>query len=309
MLSLGLATSYAPVLFRDTAEWPKFHEWLTKGAPKPLELAQETPEVLQQQRGRIQAGLSALRQRLGALRPDLVVLLASDTGRVFTGVQVPQLCTYLGEEISGSTRVAELGEKADADVVKLRCAPQVSNFLQQELVEKGFDMNYSKTLRPLGQADYGTTPAFVEPARALLPSLEVPVVPIYVNCSVPPMSNGERCYAFGRALAEILGERPEKIALLAAGGLNHDYHGPRAGWVDAPLDQWVLNRVSRGKGAELKWLFEVDSDTLRGGSAHVRLWAVLAGAFEALRSKATVVDYFPSYTAGIGIGFAYWPVN
>ena len=179
MLGLGLACSYAPAMFRDAAQWPKLHAWLTEGAPQPPQLADETPEVIQQYVARIAAGFAALRQRLEEYRPDALVMLASDTGRVFTGVQVPQLATFLGEEIWGSTQLAELGEVAEDDIVRLRCATTVAAFTHQELVERGFDLNYSKVLRPLGQPEYGTSVGFVAPARRLMPKLDTPVVPVY----------------------------------------------------------------------------------------------------------------------------------
>lgn len=308
MLELGIALSYAPSIYRDAAEWPKIHQWLTEGAPRPPELAQETPEVLQRLKERADAGLRALRLQLEQTRPDAVIMLASDTGRVFSGIQVPQLSTFLGDEIWGSTRLAELGEPADADIVRLRCAPDLAAFVHRELVLRGFDMNYSKELRPLGQPDYGTAAAFVEPGRALLSGLDVPIVPIYVNSQIWPAPSGHRCYALGRALAEILDERPERVALVASGGLSQDYRGPRAGWIDHPLDRWVLDQLVRGKATELQTLFDLDSDSLRGGTGQIRLWIVVAGACEALGARARTVDYFPAYTAATGIGFVYWPI-
>lgn len=309
MLGLGLAVSYAPAMFRQAAEWPHIHHWLTGSAPQPLELSQETGDVVGQHITRIDAGFAALRQRVEGFRPDAVVMLASDTGRLFTRVQIPQFWTYLGEESWGSTRLAELGEKAEEDIVRLRCASELAHFLQREMVEQGFDPNYGKTLRPLGQPDFGMTAALVETARRLMPDLNTPVVPVYVNSQTAPAPSGHRCYAFGTALAQVLGDRTERIALVACGGLSHDHHGPRAGWIDVPFDQWVLDKLSRGKGKVLCPMFDLDSDTLRGGSAEVRLWIIAAGACEALGGKAVVVDYIPAYSAATGIAFAHWPLR
>ena len=308
MLGLGLAASYVPSMFRDAGEWAKVHKWLTGDAPQPPELAEETPEVVKQQVSRIQAGYADLRKRLEQLKPDALVVLASDTGRMFTQVQVPQFCTYLGDEIWGSSRLAELGEPADGDIIRLRCAPDLATFIQRELVFHAFDMSYSKTMNPMGQPEYGAPSALVEPVRLLTANLDIPVVPILVNSMVPPAPSGHRCYAFGRALAEILSERSERIALLASGGLSHDHHGPRAGWVDYLLDDWALENLTRGKGTLLQPMFDLESDTLQGGSAQLRLWTIVAGACETLGAKATVVDYFPSYSAATGIAFVHWPL-
>ena len=53
-------------------------------------------------------------------------------------------------------------------------------------------------------------------------------------------------------------------------------------------------------------MFDLESDALRGGSAQVRLWIIVAAAFESLGISATVFDYFPSHSAATGIGFAGW---
>jgi len=306
MLVLGLASSYSPAMFREAPEWPKIHDWLTGNAPQPLEFGRETPEILQQHAQRIHAGFEILRKKLEESKPDALLMLAADSGRVFTRVQIPQFATYLGEEIWGSTRFAELGEKAEDDIVRLRCASKLASFLHKELVYGGFDLNYGKTLRPLGQPEFGAPPAFVCPARLLMSELDIPVIPIYVNAHAAPAPSGHRCYALGAAIADILQERPERIAIFACGGLSHDHHGPRAGWIDTPLDQWVLEQLARGKGSRLKAMFNLDSDALCGGAAEVRLWIVTGAACEALKAGATVVDYLPAYTAATGIGFAYW---
>jgi protocatechuate 4,5-dioxygenase beta chain len=296
-------------MYRDAQEWPALHTWLTAGAPQPLELARETAEIVLQQAARVRAALAAMHQRLQDYRPDVVVILASVTERVFTGVQIPQLSTFLGDEIWGSTRFAELQEVAEDDIIRLPCAPELASFVQRELVRNGFDMSYSKVFRPLGQPEYGASPAFVAAARALQPALDVPVVPIYVNTRLQPAPNGRRCYAFGHTLADILSERTERVALLASGGLSHDHHGPRAGWIDEPLDRWLLDQLCRGKTAAAQSMFDLESDVLQGGAAEVRLWLAAAGAAESLGGKATVVDYFPSYTAATGLGFVYWDLQ
>lgn len=308
MLSVGLAASYAPSMFRQASEWPRIHRALTHDVPQPVGLAAETPSVVQEHIDRIHAGFAAMRAQIEAASVDALVMLGSDNGRVFTGVQIPQFCTYLGEEIWGSTRLAELGEKPE-DIVRLRCARDLASFIQRELVAHGFDLNYSETLSPRGQPEYGTIPEFVAPAKRVLPSSDIPVVPMYVNTQVSPAPSGRRCYALGRELGEVLAERPERVGLFASGGLAHDHHGPRAGWLDEPLDRWVLDQISRGKGAALQPMFDVESDTLKGGASQIRLWAIVAGAAEAFGARARVVDYIPSYTAAAGIAFAYWPVS
>lgn len=97
---------------------------------------------------------------------------------------------------------------------------------------------------------------------------------------------------------------PSGSGIYGSGGLSHDPIGPRAGWVDEPLDRWVIERIERGEGRKLGNLFSFDSDTLRGGTGEIRSWIVAAGAFDGV--KGTMVDYIPARHAVTGLGFAYW---
>ncbi len=83
--------------------------------------------------------------------------------------------------------------------------------------------------------------------------------------------------------------------------------GPRAGWIDAPLDRWVLEQLSRAMATHYVHLFEFDSDTLRSGTGEIRSRIVAAGACSGVR--ATIVDYIPAHHAVTGLGFAYWSME
>ena len=107
MLGAGIACSFAPAMFRPTAEWPRIHAWLTNGAPQPPGLAEETPETIQAHAERIEAALDRIVMELANDRPDAILLLVSDNGRLFTGIQVPQFATFLGDELWGKGRFKE----------------------------------------------------------------------------------------------------------------------------------------------------------------------------------------------------------
>ena len=309
MLELGLAASYAPAMYRDPNEWKAIHGWLVGDAPQPLELADETDGVIREHAERVKANLGRFRAELEECNPSALVVLVSDTGRMFSRLQVPQFCTFLGESLWGSTRLEGLGERADDDIVELSCDTGLAAFVHEELVANGFDMSYSKEFNPQGQPAYGMPVSLVALVRALNPSLDLPVVPILMNCHVSPSPSGRRCREFGETLGAILDEPEQRIALAASGGLSHDHHGPRAGWIDFPFDRWMLEQVSRGRGTNLNPIWDLESDSIHGGTAEVRLWSVVAGACEASGGKAVVDDYFPAFTAATGLGFVHYPLH
>src|SRR5438309_11709185 len=96
MLGPGLACSFAPAMFRAAPEWKSIHAWLTGDAPQPPQLLEETPDVIDSHARRIGQAFDSLRHELTVFRPDALVILASDNGRLFTDVQIPQLATFLG---------------------------------------------------------------------------------------------------------------------------------------------------------------------------------------------------------------------
>ena len=310
MLGLVLAASNAPSMYRPRKDWQTIYDsQTTQGIPPPNELAKETNESVDEYVARIQKGFDTLRSQLQNYRPDVVVVLGYDDGTCFSGVQVPQLCTYTGAELAGTTAIAALGENPGDHLVTLPCLPEFAWELHTGLIDRSFDIGYMQIQNPQGKPEYLTSSAFTRPTSVLLQGLDVPIVPIFINCHVEPTPSGHRCYAFGQALGNLLVESPAKVALLAVGGLSHDPNGDRAGWIDDKLDKWVLNHLAKGDTQRLRTLFDLDSDTLRGGTGQVRTWLAAAAAAETRQGKATVVDYIPALRAMTGIGFAYWQLG
>lgn len=307
MLSLVLAASNAPSIYRDRRAWLAIYEsQLTDGVPAPNQLQAETIDVVDAHIGRVAAAHQTLRDRLLAVRPDALVILGYDDGTAFSGVQTPQFCTFTGETMTGSTALPALGERTEDHQVTLNCAPDIAWEIHRELIDREFDVNYMAVQNPQGRPDQAASSAFTRPAAAWLAGLNLPIIPIFINCMVEPTPSGERCLAFGAALGEIIDGLPQSVAILAMGGLSHDPNGARAGWVDERLDNSVLDQLRRGRVERLGQMFSLDSDALRGGTGQIRTWLAAAAAAQGRNGKATIVDYVPSYRAITGLGFAYW---
>ena len=183
----------------------------------------------------------------------------------------------------------------------------LANVLLKGLTRRGFDIAQSSKLQPLGRhPERGTSHMLVLPMPRLAPKLDVPVIPIFLNEYYPPLPTAERCWDLGVAMADVLATRPERVAIYASGGMSHDPNGPRCGWIDEPLDRWVLERIEQNRGNELTNLFTFDSATLRGGTGELRAWIVAAGACQ---WPGVVLDYIPAHHAKTGLGFCYWPAR
>jgi protocatechuate 4,5-dioxygenase beta chain len=217
---------------------------------------------------------------------------------------MPQLAVFTGEEVWGSTTPSYMNEPPERSRIHIPVAGDLARHILKGLTRRGFDPANLAAMQPLGRPDRGVSHMIVYPHPKLIPDNDVPIVPIFLNEYFPPMPSAQRCWDLGLALREIVDEWPGRVAIYASGGLSHDPSGPRAGWVDEPLDRWILERITRNEGERLTSLFTFDSDTLRGGTGEVRAWISVAAA---CRRPATVVEYLISHHAKVGLAWAYWP--
>ncbi len=307
-LGLGLATSHAPSMFQPAERWPDLHRILVGDTPQPPAVAEETAEVLAQYVDRVHRAFAALEQTLVSYRPDAVIVVGDDQNEVFSKAIEPQMAIFLGGDVSGTTSLRLLGESLTENHIKLRCHAELASHLIEGLVDRGFDVCPMHELQAMSRPEGGLGHAFTRPSRALrLADHDIPVVVFFLNAYHEPLPTAKRCYELGRAIRDLLSDRPERVAILGSGGLSHDPLGPRAGWIDQQLDRWILKTIEAGRADQLQRLFTFGSDTFHGGTGEVRSWIVVAAALEGV--KATVVDYLPAHHAVTGLGFAYWSTN
>jgi hypothetical protein len=311
MIGFGLASTHASGLFCPIEVWPRIYnampDYMKESQPHTAKL--ETEAVIASYKRRGDAAFEFLRQRLRDYKPDAVVVVGDDQGDLFNLGNNPALSVFVGKEVWGSYAPIYLQQhlnQSPADsLIHIPVHSELATYLLKGLTKRGFDAASSNVCDPQGpNRKLGVSHAVVRPMPKVIPELDIPIIPVFLNEYFPPLPTGQRCWELGRAIAEIFAERPERVAIWASGGLSHDNQGPRAGWIDEPLDRWVLERVEQNRGEELVNLFTFDSAALRGGTGEIRSWIVAAGA---CRWKAVVLDYIASSRAKTGLGWAYWP--
>jgi aromatic ring-opening dioxygenase catalytic subunit (LigB family) len=148
---------------------------------------------------------------------------------------------------------------------------------------------------------------FSVPMHYLNPYNAIPLVPISMNCTVPPIPLPERSYQVGITLREMLKAYPDdvRVAVLATGGLSHEPGGPRYFWVDEEFDQWFLEMLRRGDHAALlrECTLEKMEAAGSGGTAELLAW-IMALAFT--RGPAEVLAYMPAIAWRSGTGMVIW---
>ena len=306
-VGLGLASSHVPNLFIPVEKWETRYRQAIDDVPPPLAAVRETPEMQRAYADRIQTAFGTLRDRLAAYKPDALIMISDDHDETFNMAScMPTIALFTGETASGNLGLT-FGVNADASPsVRLTCHQELARHLAHNLVRRDFDLAIKSEpdVKATGMSERGMGHGFTRTAPKLMPALDIPVVLIWLNCYYEPLPTARRCLDLGRAIADILADRPERVAIYGSGGLSHDPRGPRAGWIDEKLDRWVLKALAEGDPYRLTPLFEIDSDTFHGGTGEIRAWLVAAGAMG--KTRADIVDYTPIYHAIAGIGFASW---
>jgi hypothetical protein len=105
----------------------------------------------------------------------------------------------------------------------------------------------------------------------------------------------------GRLLGEKLQRIPERIALLATGGLSHWPGEAKHGKINIPFDRKFLATLVTGDLAQLTQYTHEEINAEAGSGGHeIRTWIALAGAVQSW--KASLVAYEPVVPWATGCG-------
>ncbi|HTE84517.1 MAG TPA: hypothetical protein VK821_07275 [Dehalococcoidia bacterium] len=310
MLELGLASSHAPMMFQRAEHWPKLLERLRpevrESLPFNAKLEVGTPGVIENKIARINAAFGALREQVQAVRPHALIVIGDDQGDMFDDVNNPIFSVYTGDEpIWGRNARDAYGTPAEErQKLVFPVHTELSRYIHKGLVKGGFDVASLGRFEPRGNPMRGVSHAVANLVPEVDPQLQIPLVCIFLNEYYPPLPSAERCYQLGEALTQILTDRPERVAIYASGGMSHFPGMYNTGWIDEPLDRWVLERLERNDHEALKHLFTFDSDNMRAGTGELRAWISVAAA---MKRPARIVEYVPAHCTVTGCGFVYWP--
>jgi len=210
----------------------------------------------------LDADIAAMRQlgkTLDETKPDLAVIIGSDHLETFFLSSVPTFAVIAGER----TQAVFAGREYSLPT-HLPFAEQ----LLDELVRDGFDMSYSQ------DAELGHS--FAAVFEWVLEGRNIPVVCIFVNTYLPPLPTARRAEQLGKAIRKLIDSRPEKVALIASGGMSH-YPGtwkyPQPAF---DFDRWAIAHLERANYDALLDLTVEQLDEV--GNTEILPWFVMFGA-------------------------------
>jgi 2,3-dihydroxyphenylpropionate 1,2-dioxygenase len=208
---------------------------------------------------RIEATMGEIGEQLRALEPDVVVIMANDHLENHMLHTVPSFTLHCGAEVAGSFA----GRDFCWPIPSGR-AIEVVRAMQRQGFDPAFSMNAS-----IGY-EFGIPLTFLGFDET------TPVLPLYVNSYVPPQPSGDRCYAFGQALARALEATGVRAVVVASGGLSHYPGTDLYAEPDVENDRGLMDRIEAGN---LRALLSLDDAGLdRTGNVEARSWLILAGA-------------------------------
>lgn len=195
---------------------------------------------------------------LAEQRPDAILIIGLDHLETFWLEAVPAFTIVLSPEVDARymqhSRTARVHTGLAADIL-------------HGVIERDFDLTYSQDAL-LGHA-------FLTPMEFAIGELDIPIIPLLVNTYLPPIPSPRRAFALGQAIRDALSDRPERLAVIASGGMSHFPGTARYEAPDFDFDRWVLQEVAAGRWDDLLGLSAVNLDEV--GESELMTWFVALG--------------------------------
>lgn len=249
-----------------------------KGDPESLARAEQ-----------VFAGFSELSASLKAAKPDVIVVIATDHFLTFDFTNLPVFAIGTGEAFPGH---GEFG-------VPKRDYRGVAGFgeaVHAGMVARGFD--------PVSAREMPLDHSYSCPLQLLMPDFDVPVLPVYVNCTVEPLPSFARCRAFGAALGDAIREQQVagRVAIIGTGGLSHWVGLPQTGQINEAWDRRFLDLFVAGRFEEVAgWSSDEVSEGSGNGAAEIRNWLMAAAAVGAHGARELTYQPVKAWVTGIAV--------
>jgi 2,3-dihydroxyphenylpropionate 1,2-dioxygenase len=207
---------------------------------------------------RVKALLGDVGAKLRALNPDFCIAIGNDHANQFLLHCTAAFTLHIGAEAKGSFAGRDYAYPVAGDV---------GLGLMKHLQRSGFDPAFTSNAK----LDY----AFGIPLDFC--GWQGPVLPLFVNAYVPPQPSMERCFAFGRALAEGIKAMGKRAVVICSGGLSH-YPGTERYIEPGPDTEFDRKLMEIMGGGHVSYLRSLDEQKLdETGNIELRCWGAAIG--------------------------------
>ena len=239
------------------------------------------PDENPQQLDQAGASMQELGKVLDETKPDAIIFLGADHVETFSVTCVPTFAI-----VAGSRAIARFaGREIDLPIHR----DMAEDLLNKLVTEHSFDLAYSE------DAELGH--AFAIPFEYVIGKRDIPVIPFFTNVYVPPLPTPRRCAALGKAIADIVKGRKERVAIIASGGMSHYPGTSKYLHPEFDFDRWLLSQFEVGNADALLNMTGTQLDEV--GNTEMLSWAVLFGAIGPQQGE--LIDYILIWYYGLGI--------
>jgi|SRR5579884_413693 len=264
-----------PIVFAcATSHAPGITAWSDVAAPEQL--------------AKVKSGFASLREALRAARPERLLLLTSEHWANFFLDHIGAFCLGRAEHYEGPVE-----PWLKIEPRKIPGDPHLAARLLEHCYANGFELSHAHEMR----FDHGT----MVPLSFLNPTMDIPIVPILFNTLAPPRARPERCVLLGRVLRAALDRAPERIAIIATGGLSHDPGERNHGYIDSEFDRRFLSLMAEANLADLSRYTDEELLSAGAGTLELLAWLCLAGIMDARRPQVALYEPVPQWATGIGM--------
>jgi 2,3-dihydroxyphenylpropionate 1,2-dioxygenase len=237
------------------------------------------PDENPQQLDQAGAAMQELGKVLDETKPDAILFFGSDHVETFSVTCVPSFAI-----IAGTRAIARFAGREHNLPIHRAMAEDILNKL---VVDYSFDLAYSE------DAELGH--AFSIPFEYVIGKREIPVIPFFTNVYVPPLPTPRRCAALGAAIADIVKKRPERVAIIASGGMSHFPGTRKYLHPEFDFDRWLVSQFETGNSDALLDMTGTQLDEV--GNTEMLNWSIMFGAIG--RQKGELIDYIPTWHHGL----------
>jgi protocatechuate 4,5-dioxygenase, beta chain len=233
-----------------------------------------------------------VRQWLERLAPDVAIVVYNDHGTDFFFDKYPTFALGVAERYAIGDE--GFGRRPLPDV---RGETALAWHLCESLINAEFDLTVCQEMA----VDHG----LLVPLHLCFshrPDWSVPVIPLQVNVLQHPLPTARRCYRLGQAIRAALARYDDdlRVVILGTGGMSHQLHGPRFGYMNAEWDARFLDDIEHDP-ARLAGLSHHEIMEHAGAEAvELIMWLVMRGAL-ADPVRRMHRHYYAPMTTGMGL--------
>lgn len=183
-----------------------------------------------------------IRKHLEGSKPDVIVTVNNDHFNTFFFDNWPTFAIGTADKTAGPN-----DQTPGMPWYNIPVEAAAAKHILSSLIGAGFD--FSSTV------DFEIDHGALVPLHFLTPEMRLPIVPIFINCIVPPLPTSSRCLALGQALGWAVRswDSDARVAVITSGSLSLEIGGPRVevdktfGVPDPSWAAWVLQEIKAGR--------------------------------------------------------------